>query len=189
MQKVIQELLQKSQEAIGSLNDACSKDILNIVDAILATYKNGGKVLIFGNGGSAADAQHFAAELIGRFKKERPAYAAIALTTNTSIITALSNDYEYAVTFKRQVEGLGGINDIAIGISTSGKAKNVIAGLQTAKDKGIKTAALTGSKGTNLKELCDICLCVPSDDTPVIQEAHIVIIHIICKLVEDSLAS
>lgn len=187
MKKVIQEILNNSSRIIKSLADENSEQIIAISKAIITAYQDDKKVLLFGNGGSAADSQHMAAELVGRFKKERRAFPAIALNTNTSILTALANDYSYDYVFARQIEALAQKDDIVIGISTSGKAKNVISALEKAREKGAFTIALTGVKGTNLNELADICLRVPSDDTPRIQEAHITIIHIICKLVEDEL--
>lgn len=164
-------------------------EILEIVDALESCLKKGGKVMFFGNGGSAADSQHLAAELVGRFKKDRGALAALALTTNTSTITSLGNDYGYEIIFAKQIEGLGNKNDLAIGISTSGKAKNVIAAIKQAKKMGIKTVALTGADGGELVKLADISFVVPSDVTARIQEAHITIGHIICELVESELSN
>jgi len=155
---------------------------------MIESIKKGGKVILFGNGGSASDSQHIAAELVGRFRKERSALAAIALTTNTSILTSLANDYSYEIVFSRQIEALGQKNDIAIGISTSGKAKNVAAGIKQAKKMGIKTIALTGGDGGELAKLADISLIVPSLVTARIQEAHITLGHIICELVEQEFA-
>ena len=163
--------------------------IEQVVKVITTGYKKNKKVLLFGNGGSAADAQHIAAEFVGRFKRERKAFPAIALTTNTSVLTALANDYSYDFVFERQVEAWGQKGDIAIGISTSGKAKNVIAGFKKARKNGMFCIALTGLSGTNLKSLTDICIMAPSKDTPRIQEAHILIAHIICDLVEENLIS
>ncbi|MBI4845783.1 MAG: SIS domain-containing protein [Candidatus Omnitrophica bacterium] len=185
MEKEIKLILKETADVIDSLARECSKEILLIAKAITCVYQNSGKVLVFGNGGSAADSQHMVAELVGRFKKERRALAAIALTTNTSIISAWANDYSYDSIFARQIEALGNKEDIVIGISTSGQAKNVIAGLRKAGSLGIKRIALTGANGSNLKQLSDICLIVPSENTPRIQEAHIATIHIICQLVED----
>jgi len=156
---------------------------------IIAVLKRGGKVIVFGNGGSAADSQHMAAELVGRFKKERRAIPAIALTTNTSSITALSNDYGYDISFKRQLEALGKKGDIAIGISTSGTAKNVNEAVKQAKNTGIETIALSGKGGGKLKGLAYLAIIVKSNDTPRIQEAHILIIHILCELIETVIAS
>lgn len=188
MKETTQKLANETLQVIQALRNNCSEDIVRIAQAIIKTYNNKGKVLVFGNGGSAADSQHFVAELVGRFKKERQAFPAIALTTNTSISTALANDYNFDCIFERQIEALGIKDDVAIGISTSGKAKNVIAGLRIARMLGMQTIALTGAKGDNLKELVDVCLQVPSENTPRIQEAHITIIHIICELVENSIA-
>jgi len=160
--------------------------VIKIVREITTSLKKGGKVILFGNGGSAADSQHIAAEFIGRFKKERKSLSAVALTTDTSILTALSNDYGYDIIFARQIEGLGKRGDIAIGISTSGNSKNVIEGVRVAKKMGIKTVSFTGSGGGKLAQLCDYNLMVPSANTARIQEAHICFFHIICELVENN---
>jgi len=162
-------------------------DILNIANLMIDVLKKNGKVILFGNGGSASDSQHIAAELVGRFKKDRTALAAISLTTNSSIMTSLANDYGYDIVFAKQIEALGQKNDIAIGISTSGKAKNVINGIKQAKKMDIKTVALTGSDGGELAKLADVSLIVPSSVTARVQEAHITIGHIICELVEQAL--
>ncbi|MBU1086495.1 MAG: D-sedoheptulose 7-phosphate isomerase [Candidatus Omnitrophica bacterium] len=188
MKLIVQELLINSAQTIHAIAEKNTKQIVAISKAIIEAYKNDKKVLIFGNGGSASDAQHMAAELVGRFKKERKAYPAIALTTNTSTLTALANDYSYEYVFERQIDAFAAKGDIVIGISTSGQAKNVISGLKKAKAKGAFTIGLTGERGINLKKITDICLMVPSDDTARIQESHITIIHIICKLVEDALS-
>lgn len=161
--------------------------ITEIVDAIVKCVKRGGKIIIFGNGGSAADSQHIAAELMGRFKKERQALAAIALTTNTSTITAIGNDYGYDLSFKRQLEGIAKTEDVALGISTSGNAKNVNEAISKAKELGLVTVAFTGQKGGELGKKADITLKIPSNNTPRIQEAHITAGHIICELVEEAM--
>ena len=161
--------------------------IIEIADLIIDCLKKNGKVILFGNGGSASDCQHIAAELIGRFKKDRTALAAIALSTYTSVLTSLANDYGYEIVFAKQIEALGQKNDIIIGISTSGKAKNVACGIKQAKKMGLKTVALTGGDGGELAKLADVSLLVPSAVTARIQEAHITIGHIICELVEESL--
>lgn len=145
---------------------------------------NGNKVLFCGNGGSAADSQHLAAELIGRFQKERRSLASIALTTDTSILTAVGNDYGFDDIFARQVEGLGRTGDVLIGISTSGNSKNVVKAVEKAKDIGMHTFAFTGEGGGRLGELCDLTLAIPSKVTARIQEMHILAGHIICELVE-----
>ena len=146
----------------------------------------GRKVIFFGNGGSAADAQHMAAELVGGFVRERRALPALALTTNSSSLTAIANDYSYERVFARQVEALGTAGDVAIGISTSGKSPNVIHGIRTAKNLGIVTAGMTGRCGRELAEVADYCLRVPSESTPRIQEAHTLIGHILCQIVDES---
>jgi len=162
-------------------------NIIKATKLILASLKGGGKVFFFGNGGSAADAQHLAAEFVGRFQKDRKALPAISLNTNTSIITALSNDYGYEIIFAKQIEALGNAGDVAIGISTSGKARNVLAGIKKAKEMGLKTICLSGGTGGELAKAADICLLIPSAITARIQEAHITIGHIICELIENEL--
>ena len=147
----------------------------------------GHRILLFGNGGSAADAQHIAAELVGRFRRERPGLPALALTTNTSALTAIGNDYAFETVFARQVEAHGGKGDVAIGISTSGNAANVLRGIATARAKGLVTVGLTGKNGGALKEQARYCLCVPSEATPRIQEAHILIGHVLCEIIEGRL--
>ena len=161
--------------------------IEKMIKIIVAAIKDGNKVIAFGNGGSAADAQHLAGELVGRFKMERKALSAIALSTNTSTITSIGNDYGFEHIFSRQIEGLAKSGDVCIGISTSGKALNVIAGIKMAKGLGARTLALTGCDGGDLAKISDIALIVPSHNTPRIQEAHIVVIHIICEQVEKSI--
>ena len=163
-------------------------EIEEMVELILTSYRNGGKVILCGNGGSAADAQHLAAELVGRFKLERRALPAIALNTNTSILTALGNDYGYETVFSRQVEALANEKDIIIGLSTSGNSPNVLKAIEAAKAKGAMTIGLTGGNGGSLAKMTDLAIVVPSDNTPRIQEAHITIGHIVCELVERALA-
>lgn len=155
---------------------------------IVDSLKQGGKVVVFGNGGSAADAQHMAAEFTGRFLRNRAAYAAIALTTDTSALTAIANDYGYDRIFARQVEALVKENDVVIGISTSGSSPNVVKGLISANHLGAKTIALLGDAKKVVGDAADLCLTVPSDYTPRIQEAHAVILHVICQLVEEELS-
>jgi D-sedoheptulose 7-phosphate isomerase len=154
--------------------------------AMIAALKSGNKILFFGNGGSAADAQHLAAELTGRFLVERKPLAAIALTADTSVITAIGNDYSFDAIFARQIEGLAKKGDVAFGLSTSGNSRNVIAGLEKAKQLGCVTIGLTGSAG-RIAELVDIALKVPAQATPRIQESHITIGHVLCGLVEAEL--
>jgi D-sedoheptulose 7-phosphate isomerase len=166
---------------------AQSELLATVASLLIAAYRRGNKVLLFGNGGSAADAQHIAGELVGRFYLERRALPALALTVDSSILTAIGNDYGYEQVFARQVAALGQTGDVAIGISTSGNAPSVLAGLQAAKEHGLITIGLTGSDGGQLKHAADYCVCVPSRDTPRIQECHILVAHIWCELVEQAL--
>jgi len=172
---------------IRKIEDTLTEEIAAAVVMLQAALKAGNKLLVMGNGGSAADAQHFAAEIIGRFKLERPALPAIALTTDSSILTAIGNDYGFDAVFSRQVEGLGRAGDVVFGISTSGNSPNVFAALSRARDLGCKTVALTGRDGGTLKTVADISIIVPSYDTPRIQEGHVTIIHILCDLLEKRL--
>ena len=151
----------------------------------LNALKNNKKILIAGNGGSAADSQHFAAELTGRFKKERVSLPAIALTTDTSALTAIGNDYGYKYVFSRQLEGLGNEGDIFIGISTSGNSKNIIEAIKKAKEKNLKVITLLGKDGGKMKKLGDINIIIPSNETPRIQEMHIMILHMICQIIDE----
>ena len=176
--------IQESIRAKQALLDACVPTIGQIVEAMIGALRTGGTIYLMGCGGSAADAQHIAGELIGRFKMERPGLACVALTTDTSVLTSIGNDYGFDQVFVRQVEGLVKSRDVVVGISTSGNTEAVLSALQVAKDKGARTVGLTGQSGGALKELADICLCVPSSDTPRIQESHITVGHILCGLVE-----
>jgi D-sedoheptulose 7-phosphate isomerase len=179
-------------ESIGVINAFAKNTSLiaqidHIIEKIVSTYKQDGKVLIFGNGGSAADAQHFAGELVSRFYFDRPALSAFALTTDTSVLTAIGTDYGYEQVFSRQVSASAKAGDVVIAISTSGNSKNVLAALAVAKTKGSFTVGLTGHTGGAMKEVCDVCICVPSDSTPRIQECHLIIEHAICAGVESAL--
>lgn len=184
------KILKSLKDSIA-VKESVAKDNLLAIEsaakAIIASLENGGKVLVFGNGGSAADSQHFAAELVGRFKKERRALGAIALSVNTSTLTAIANDYGYEASFSRQVEALGKKGDIAFGISTSGNSKNVISAIKKARELGLKTIGLLGCGGGELAKTCDISITVGSKDTPRVQESHITIIHILCELIEDDI--
>jgi len=155
--------------------------------SVITSLARGGKLIVFGNGGSAADSQHIVAELVGRFQKERKALSAISLTTNTSTLTALANDYGYDISFSRQMEALATKYDIALGISTSGNARNVIEAVKTAKRRRLTTIGLSGGSGGQLAKTADIAIVVPSKVTARIQESHIMIGHIICELVEREL--
>ncbi|EPP4170703.1 D-sedoheptulose 7-phosphate isomerase [Campylobacter jejuni] len=154
---------------------------------VIKAYKNGNKTLLAGNGGSAADAQHIAGEFVSRFYFDRPGIASIALTTDTSILTAIGNDYGYKNLFARQVQAQGVKGDVFIGISTSGNSKNILKALELCKQKEIISIGLSGANGGDMNELCDYCIKVPSTCTPRIQEAHILIGHIICAIVEEEL--
>ena len=158
-------------------------------EQIIATLQHGGKVLLCGNGGSAADAQHIAAELTGRYKSERRGLPAISLTTDTSALTAISNDYGYGRVFDRQVEALATKGDLLIGISTSGNSDNILSALSLAKALGCQTLGMSGKNGGKMNEICDLNLVVPSDDTPRIQEMHILIGHILCQAVDNAFLS
>ncbi len=155
--------------------------------AISDSLKAGRKLLVFGNGGSASDAQHMAAELVGRFQRERPAMAALALTVDTSILTAIANDYSFKQVFARQVEALGQRGDVALGISTSGESPNVVAALQVARTQGLKTIALTGRDGGSVGRAADIHVNVPDENTARVQEVHRTLIHVMCEVVESAL--
>jgi D-sedoheptulose 7-phosphate isomerase len=158
-----------------------------IAEIIIAAVRAGNKLLIIGNGGSAADAQHIAAEIVGRYKQDRPAYAAIALTTDTSALTAIANDYGFERVFARQVEGLGQRGDVLLALSTSGRSPNILAALRVARDRGLVTVGFTGSKGASLGALCDHLLVAPSDDTPVVQQIYLAVAHGICDEIEQTL--
>ena len=160
-----------------------------IADVITGSLRAGNKLLLIGNGGSAADAQHIAAEIVGRYKRERRAWAAIALTTDTSALTAIGNDYGIEDIFARQVEGLARPGDVLIAMTTSGRSPNILAALRRARELGVTTIGLTGTKGESLRALCDHVLIAPSDDTPVIQQIHMVALHAICDDVERAVMS
>ncbi len=155
--------------------------------ACVASLRRGGKILLAGNGGSAADAQHMAGEYVSRFMYDRPGLAAIALTTDSSILTAIGNDYGYDKLFARQIQALGQAGDVFIGYSTSGTSRNVLLGFETARAAGLTCIGFTGNRGGPMHELCDIVLAVPSEETPKIQEGHLVLGHIVCAIVEKSL--
>lgn len=184
----IEKMLKESIDVKQKMLDMHKDTIARIVDVICNALENGNKVLWCGNGGSAADAQHLACELVSKFYVDRKALPSLALTTNTSILTAIANDYDFDRVFVRQVEALGRKGDVLVGISTSGNSKNVIAAMKKAKEMGIITIGFTGETGGAMKEMCDILLNVPSKDTPRIQEAHITAGHIICYLVEKRFA-
>ncbi|MEH2510023.1 D-sedoheptulose 7-phosphate isomerase [Nitrobacteraceae bacterium AZCC 1564] len=163
---------------------ATTHTIANVTTNALRT---GNKLLLIGNGGSAADAQHIAAEIVGRYKQERPGWAAIALTTDTSALTAIANDYGFEQVFARQVQGLGKRGDVLFALTTSGRSPNILAALRVARDIGITTVGFTGMKGESMRAACDHLLIAPSEDTPVIQQIHMMVMHAICDDVEQAL--
>jgi D-sedoheptulose 7-phosphate isomerase len=174
----VKERLLRSADTLGALGD--------VATALCDAYRRGAKMLIFGNGGSAADAQHIAAELVGGFTiKQRPALAVEALTVNTSSLTAIGNDYDFSDVFARQIEAFGRAGDVAVGLSTSGTSVNVVRALEMARKNGLVTVALTGQSGGRVMDVADHCVRVPSSDVARIQEAHIVIGHVLCELVES----
>jgi D-sedoheptulose 7-phosphate isomerase len=158
-----------------------------IAEVFVAALRSGNKILLIGNGGSAADAQHIAAEIVGRYKQDRPAWAAIALTTDTSALTAIANDYGFEQVFARQVEGLGRRGDVLWALSTSGRSPNILAALRSARARGLVTVGFTGASGEALGALCDHLLVSPSDDTPVVQQIHLAAAHGICDEIEQTL--
>ena len=160
--------------------------IQEVADECVAAYRRGNRVLLAGNGGSAADAQHIAAELVSRYSFDRPGLAAIALTTDSSVLTAIGNDYGYEQIFRRQLEANGRQGDVFIGISTSGNSPNILTALQCARELGVVAVGLTGQGGAKMQAFCDYCIKVPSMSTPRIQESHILLGHIICGIVEDT---
>ncbi len=189
MKKTVEDILNESIRVKKKIVDDPSllSQINKISSIIIEAYRRKNKVILFGNGGSAADAQHIAGELVNRLHLEREALPAIALNTDSSVLTSIANDYDYSRIFARQVEALANKGDVVIGISTSGSSSNVIEAVKTAKEKGAKTVGFTGNKGGKLAELVDFVISVPSDETPRVQECHITIFHIICCLVEREL--
>ena len=187
IKKEIQQIFLESSSIIES-SQFLSEDIENTVNIISSSFRKGKKLVIFGNGGSAADAQHIAAELIGRFQMKRNSLPAIALTTDSSILTSIGNDFSFNDIFSRQVEGLVNSGDVVLGISTSGNSINIINGLKSAKSKNAKTISILGNNGGKIKNFSDVSIIVNSSSTPRIQEVHRVIYHIICEHIEKKLS-
>jgi len=190
MKNYIQDQIKKSYETKQAIyeNEALLQEIEAVAKLCVKLYKESDKkTILAGNGGSAADAQHIAAELVGRYGFDRPSIPSLALTTDTSNLTAIGNDYGYDQVFSRQLEGMGQKGDIFFGISTSGNSQNIINAFASAKKKGITTVALVGRDGGKMAQMADIALVVPSDSTPRIQESHILIGHIICDIIEKEL--
>ena len=184
---IIKEFL-AHQETIKKVIETMQEPLLEASKIAVETLRNGNKILLCGNGGSAADAQHIAAELTGRYKSERRGLPGIALTTDTSALTAIGNDYGYDRVFDRQVEALANKGDLIIGISTSGNSKNIVSALKLGRELGCKTLGLSGRDGGAMNEVCDVNLIVPSSDTPRIQEMHILFGHTICQIVDNELS-
>ena len=187
MIKEIASQLSAHRDVIATVERELSPLIAEMVTLLVETFTNGGKLLVMGNGGSAADAQHFVAEIVGRFKMERRGLPAIALSTDTSILTAIGNDYGFDRVFHRQIEALAAPGDLVVGISTSGNSPNVLLALELAREKGCRTVGLLGKDGGSIKSVCDLALIVPTNDTPRVQEGHITIIHIVCDLLEKTM--
>lgn len=183
----ITDYFKRHIEVMETVAACLAPEIESFCALLVAALRNGNKILVMGNGGSAADAQHLAAEFVGRFLLERKALPAIALTTDTSILTAVGNDYGFEEVFKRQVEGLANPGDVVIGISTSGNSRNVYRALLAAREIGCKTVGLLGRDGGDIAGIVDIDLTIPAPETPHIQEAHATIIHVVCDLVEKEL--
>lgn len=189
MENKIKEQIQESYMLMKKLHEDKKTIALieQIANVIVDAFRQGRKLLIAGNGGSAADAQHLAGEFVSRFYFDRPGLPAIALTTDTSILTAIGNDYDFSDIFSRQVQAQGSEGDVFLGITTSGNSLNIIKALNESKRKGLVTLGLSGTTGGDMYHLCDYCIRVPSSETPRIQEAHILVGHIICGLVEKKL--
>ena len=185
MKKIIEYEFNEHLKTTKATMDCIYESVESAAQICINTLKNGNKILIFGNGGSAADAQHIAAELVGRYKVERKGLPAIALTTDSSALTCISNDYGYEQVFSRQIEALANSGDVVIGISTGGTSHNVISALDVAKNIGCKAIGFSGRGGGEMNDSCDVNLVVPDNDTPRIQEMHILIGHTICQLIDN----
>lgn len=186
MNELIDQIIDEHQKVVTKFMSKDNRDVIErMVRGIVSSFESGGKLLIFGNGGSAADAQHISAEFLNRFKIERPPLPAIALTTDSSTITAIGNDYSYDDAFLKQVQALANKNDVVLGISTSGNSENVVRALRYAFKKGVKTYGFGGDTGGKMPGLCDELLTVPSKTTARIQECHIIAAHLICELVDE----
>ena len=186
MKTFIETYIQKSKETKELIltNASIISEIEKIASVIIEAYKNGKKVLTAGNGGSAGDAQHLAAELVSKFLLERPALSAIALTTNTSILTSVGNDYDHELVFARQISAHANKGDVFIAISTSGESKNILRAVEEAKKRGMTVIGLTGQKAASIDKMCDYLIKVPSAETPIIQESHLMLEHLICAIIE-----
>jgi D-sedoheptulose 7-phosphate isomerase len=178
--------IHQSMAVTSDLDRSCGTEIVEAAALILTCLRGGGKLLVFGNGGSAAEAEHLVAELVGRYRTDRQALAAIALTANSASLTAIANDYGFEQIFARQLQAIAKPGDVALAISTSGDSPNIVYALQSAREAGLVTIGLTGMPGGKLRDLVHVCISVPSDYTPRIQEAHTLIVHILCGIVENA---
>lgn len=188
LNKTIEESFRRHEKIVEESLAQLLSEIQKTAEVLIGAASSGHKILTCGNGGSAADAQHLAAEWVCRYKNDRRPLAAIALTVDTSALTAISNDYDFENVFSRQVEALGVAEDVLVAFTTSGKSKNILKALQVAKNNGLKTIVLTGEKGGNLKSIADITLVIPSEETARIQEIHELIYHIWCEIIDERLA-
>jgi len=186
---ILRQNIESSIEVHKSVLESCLPAMTVAADALIAAYRNGRKALFFGNGGSAADAQHLAAEFLGRYLRERRPLPPAAPHTNTSAVTAIANDYGYEHVFSRQLQALAVPGDVAVGISTSGNSQSVIEALKIARQMGVYTVGLTGANGGRMRELVDVLIAAPSNETPRIQECHILIGHALCDAVEEAVAA
>ncbi len=186
---LIQARFAETAALLSTAAKALGDEILVAAETVVDTLRAGGTIYVFGNGGSAADSQHFAAELVGRFKLERPGYSAVALTTDSSALTSIANDYSFEQVFARQLQALSRPGDLAIGLTTSGNSGNVVAALEYARDNGLATIAITGRGGGTCADIADVLLAIPTSDTPEIQTATQVIYHLLCEIAETQLAT
>ena len=187
MSEAIRASLRATSKLYVDMSEVLAEPAARAAELLIAALKGGGTLYVCGNGGSAAESQHIAGELVGRFLMNRPALPCVALTTDSSILTAVANDYDFSRTFQRQVEALVKPGDVLWALSTSGNSPNVLKAAVRARQRGAKVLGMTGRSGGKLAELCDLCLCVPADSSPAIQEGHLTLIHILCRLVEEAL--
>ena len=185
---ILRKNIESSIEVHSRLLEACLPAMTVAADALIAAFRSGHKALFFGNGGSAADAQHLAAEFLGRYLRERSPLPAVALHANTSAVTAIANDYGYEQVFSRQLQALAVAGDVAVGISTSGNSQSILEALTVARKMGVFTVGLTGASGGRMRELVDVLIAAPSNETPRIQECHILVGHALCDAVEQAIA-
>jgi len=187
MSEAIRASLQATSKLYVAMSEVLAEPAARAAELLIAALKGGGTLYVCGDGGSAAESQHIAGELVGRFLMNRPALPCVALTTDSSILTAVANDYDFSRTFQRQVEALVKPGDVLWALSTSGNSPNVLKAAVLARQRGAKVLGMTGRSGGKLAELCDLCLCVPADSSPAIQEGHLTLIHILCRLVEEAM--